>query len=316
MKKILQKCIVMLVTMTMSGVILAGCGDAKESSKSLETESTVLKEELKNNTADTVEEEKGTIKLVYVNWAEGIAMTNLAKVILEDKMGYDVEVTMADVAPIFTSLSSGDQDVFMDAWLPITHKSYMDKYGKELEDLGNNFEGAKIGLVVPSYMDINSITELNDIADDLDGEIIGIDSGAGIMTTTEEAIDTYDLNLELLPGSGPAMTAALDTAIEKKEPIVVTGWEPHWKFARWDLKFLNDPEGVYGDSETIHTITRKGFSGDMPEAAEFFKNFFMDSQQLGDLMGAISDSDEDPEVVAKEWMDENEDLVQSWIPAE
>lgn len=316
MKNSLRKCIVMLLTMTMSGFVLAGCGDTAESSKSLETESTVLKEELSDNTTDTVNEEKGTIKLVYVNWAEGIAMTNLAKVILEDKMGYDVEVTMADVAPIFTSLSSGDQDVFMDAWLPITHKSYMDEYGKELEDLGNNFEGAKIGLVVPSYMDINSITELNDIADDLDGEIIGIDSGAGIMTTTEGAVDIYNLNLDLIPGSGPAMTAALGSAIEKEEPIVVTGWEPHWKFARWDLKFLDDPEGVYGDSENIHTITRKGFSGDMPEAAEFFKNFFMDSQQLGDLMGAISDSDEDPEVVAKAWMNENEDLVQSWIPAE
>ena len=101
-----------------------------------------------------------------------------------------------------------------------------------------------------------------------------------------------------------------------EEAIVVTGWEPHWMFAKYALKFLEDPEGVYGTSENIHTITRKGFSSDMPKAAAFFTNFYMTSQELGDLMGAIADSDDDPDVVAKAWMESNEDLVASWIPAE
>ena len=259
--------------------------------------------------------EETTIKMVYVNWAEGIAMTNLAKVILEDKMDYTVELTMADVAPIFTSLASGDQDVFMDAWLPVTHQSYMKEYGDELETLGTNFEGARIGLVVPEYMNIQSIEELNDLALDLEGQIIGIDSGAGIMSTAETAIEEYGLSLSLLPGSGPAMTASLETAISKELPIVVTGWEPHWKFARWDLKFLEDPKGVFGESETIYTIARNNFSEDMPQVAKFFDNFEMSSQELGDLMGAIADSSEDPDVVAKEWMDAHPELVSSWIPS-
>lgn len=259
--------------------------------------------------------EETTIKMVYVNWAEGIAMTNLAKVILEDKMDYTVELTMADVAPIFTSLASGDQDVFMDAWLPVTHQSYMKEYGDELETLGTNFEGARIGLVVPEYMNIQSIEELNDLALDLEGQIIGIDSGAGIMSTAETAIEEYGLSLSLLPGSGPAMTASLETAISKELPIVVTGWEPHWKFARWDLKFLEDPKGVFGESETIYTIARNNFSEDMPQVAKFFDNFEMSSQELGDLMGAIADSSEDPDVVAKEWMDAHPELISSWIPS-
>ncbi len=260
--------------------------------------------------------EKGTVKLVYVNWAEGIAMTNLAKVILEDKMGYEVDLLMADVAPIFTSLSTGDQDAFLDAWLPVTHASYMEEYGDSLDDLGNNFEGAKIGLVVPAYMEINSISELNEVIDDLDGDIIGIDAGAGIMSTTETAIESYGLDINLVTGSGPAMTASLDTAIEDGKSIVVTGWEPHWMFAKYDLKFLEDPNGVYGDSENIHTLTRKGLSEDMPEVAAFLENFFMSSQELGDLMGAIANSDEDAEDVAREWMAANETLVESWIPQE
>lgn len=298
MKKLLKKTFALFLTTAVFGCALAGCGANSENSEAPE------------------QTEKETINLAYVNWAEGVAMTNLAKVVLEEKMGYNVELTMADAAPIYISLASGDQDAFLDAWLPITHESYMEEYGDDLDDLGPNFEGAKIGLVVPSYMNINSITELNDIAEELEGQIIGIDSGAGIMNRADEAIGTYALDLDLIAGSGPAMTAALSTAIEDEAPIVVTGWTPHWKFARWDLKFLEDPEGVFGEAEHINTITRKGLSEDMPEVAEFFKSFYMDGQQLGDLMGAISDSDEDPDVVAKAWMEENEDLINSWLAAE
>ncbi|HKM04936.1 MAG TPA: glycine betaine ABC transporter substrate-binding protein [Lachnospiraceae bacterium] len=301
MKKILKKSLMLLVILTMFGYVLSGCGTKDKGIQS-------------TNEKDSGKE--GTIKLVYVNWAEGIAMTNLAKVILEDKMGYTVELTMADVAPIFASLASGDQDIFMDAWLPITHESYMNKYGEEIEEIGVNFEGAKIGLVVPSYVNINSISELNDIKDKLNGDIIGIDSGAGIMIAAEKAIDIYGLDMELIPGSGPAMTAFLGTAIENEEPVVVTGWSPHWKFAKWDLKFLEDTENVFGDAEDIYSLARIGFSEEMPKAATFLANFHMDSQQLGDLMGAISESEEDPDIVARVWMDEHDDLIQSWISEE
>lgn len=54
----------------------------------------------------------------------------------------------------------------------------------------------------------------------------------------------------------------------------------------------------------------------MPQVAEFFKNFKLDDDQLGTLMGDIADSDKDPEEVAKEWMNKNEELVNSWIPKE
>ncbi len=303
MKKYLLKSLILIMVVLLGAALFAGCApqDQGEQDQGGEEEPA---------------EVKGTIKLAYVNWAEGVAMTNLAQAILEDKMGYEVETTMADVAPIFTSLASGDYDAFLDAWLPVTHESYMEEYGEDLNDLGYNFEGARIGLVVPTYMDINSIEELNSIKDDLEGQIIGIDSGAGIMKATADAIEKYGLELELIPGSGPTMTAALKKAIDNNDPVVVTGWAPHWKFARWDLKFLEDPQGVYGDVENIHTVTRKGLGEDMPDVEQFLTNFYMDGQQLGDLMGAIADSEEDPIVVAREWMNAHEDLVNSWLPQE
>lgn len=256
-----------------------------------------------------------TVKLGYVNWSEGIAMTNLVAAVLEDEMGYKVEMTMADVAPVFTSVASGNTDAFLDVWLPLTHEDYMFEYRDKLEDLGPSYTNASIGLAVPTYVPVNSIAELNANKELFGGEIIGIDTGAGIMKATEQAIETYGLDYTLLTGSGPTMTAALKKAIDAQKPIVVTGWKPHWKFARWDLKMLEDPEGVYGAEEDIHTVVRKGLDEDMPEVYEFLMMFQLSEQELGDLMGAIEDnSNEDPKEVARKWAKEHQELIKSWIP--
>lgn len=259
------------------------------------------------------ESQKSTVKLAYVNWAEGIAMTNLASAILQEKMGYKTELTMADVAPVFTSVASGNTDVFLDVWLPVTHEDYMEKYGDKLVDLGTVYENAMLGLVVPSYVEIDSVEQLNDNKDLFSGEIIGIDAGAGLMTATEKAVEAYNLDYKLLTGSGTTMTAALSKAIEAKDPIVVTGWAPHWMFARWDLKVLDDPKNVFGEVENIHIVTRKGLEEDQPEVVEFLKKFKLTEEELGDLMGAIEEDGEDPAAVAKTWMENHEELIQSFL---
>lgn len=259
------------------------------------------------------EADKQTVKLAYVNWAEGIAMTNLAAAILEEKMDYQVELTMADVAPVFTSVSSGNTDAFLDVWLPVTHEDYMEKYGENLVDLGTVYENAMLGLVVPSYVQINSVEELNENKDMFGGEIIGIDAGAGLMTATEKALQEYDLDYNLLTGSGTTMTAALSKAIDANEPIVVTGWAPHWMFARWDLKVLDDPKQIFGEAENIHIVTRKGLEEDQPKVVEFLKKFKLTEAELGDLMGAIEDDGGEPLDVAKTWMNEHEELIQGFI---
>ncbi len=260
---------------------------------------------------------KGTVKLAYVNWSEGIAMTNLAAVVLEDRLGYDVELTMADVAPVFTSVASGNSDAFLEAWLPITHASYMEEYGENLVDLGVVYENAVLGLVVPAYVEVSSIAELNDYKDAFGGEIVGIDAGAGMMAQTELVIEEYGLDFELLPGSGPVMTAALGKAIDAGKAIVVTGWAPHWMFARWDLKVLEDPLGIYGQAENIHKLARVGLEDDMPKVADFLKAFAMTDAELGDLMGVIEESgDQEVIDVARAWANDHAELIDSWLAQE
>lgn len=253
-----------------------------------------------------------TVKIAYPNWAEGIAMTNLVAVILEDEMGYDVELTQADPGVIFAAVASGDQDLFLDAWLPNTHADYWEQFGDQIENLGTTYGNGVTGLVVPAYVEIDSIEELNDIAEELNNSITGIGLGAGITKNTNIAIEEYDLDLVQVNSSGPVMTAALADAIESGEPIVITGWKPHWMFDRFDLKVLEDPMGVY-PIDGLRKVARDGFSEDMPDVANMLKNFSMTEDQLLSLMVAIDESDDDAIDVASDWARNNRPLVESWM---
>lgn len=256
--------------------------------------------------------DKGTVKIGYVNWAEDIAVSNLWKVILEDQ-GYKVELTQLDVAPLFVGLSKGDIDIFMDAWLPVTHEAYWKQYKNNLEDYGIWYQGAaKIGLVVPKYVTIDSIAQLKDQAKKFDGKIIGIDAGAGIMKAAARANQSYGLGLEVVQGSEPAMMAALDKDYNKNKWIAITGWSPHWMFAKYDLKYLDDPKKEFGAAEEIHTLAGKDFSSQQPEVAAMLKKFKMTDAQIGGLEALINEGMEAPEA-AKKWINDNKSTVDSWI---
>lgn len=253
------------------------------------------------------------ISIAYPNWAEGIAVTHLAREILVEQ-GFQVELLNADIAPIFTSLARGKTDVFLDSWLPVTHKPYFEKYQGKFEILGQVFDSARIGLVVPVYVPINSIEELPEFTERFNGEIVGIDAGTGIMKCTETAIPTYGLDYKLMISSGPAMTALLDKAIKKKEWIVVTGWTPHWMFDRYELKVLEDPKNIYGVSEYIRAIARTGFSKEHPFAAELLGNIHLTDRQISSLMSAIEQTRGTEREAVREWIKQNRALVDSWIP--
>ncbi|MCG7335657.1 glycine/betaine ABC transporter [Sporosarcina sp. ACRSM] len=150
------------------------------------------------------------------------------------------------------------------------------------------------------------------VGESVNYKITGIDPGAGLMETTEKAIEEYELtDWDLVSGSGAAMTAALKKAYDKEDPIIVTGWTPHWKFAEFDLKFLEDPKGVYGGEEQIRSIGRLGLAEDMPEAHQILSNFHWSQDDMGSVMIAIQNGEKE-EVAAQNWIDANEEKVAEW----
>src|SRR5690625_2363727 len=254
------------------------------------------------------------VEFGYVLWDSEIAATHVLAAAIEDELGYDVNLVAVDAGPLYTGLAQGDLDFTVSAGLPAVHAHYWEEFGPDLLDLGPNLEGSLIGLVVPTYVDIDSIAELNDHAADFQGEITGIDPGAGIMTATELAVDVYGLDLDLIDSSDASMMAALDRAVRRGDWIVITGWDPHWMWLAYDLKFLEDPEGAFGEAGNAHTIVNPEFAESAPaDLLALLDAFYWTGDDMGEVMLAIHEDGLDPWEAARNWLAANPGKVAAWL---
>lgn len=154
-----------------------------------------------------------------------------------------------------------------------------------------------------------------DYSEAVDYTITGIEPGAGISVTTEKAIEEYE-NLdgwEVELSSTGAMMTELGTAIASEEPIVITGWNPHWMFAEYpDMKYLEDPKGVYGEEEDIVSLARTGLKEDKPEAYKMIEQFEWDVEDMESIMFEAQETGEEIEDIAAQWVEDNQDKVEKW----
>jgi glycine betaine/proline transport system substrate-binding protein len=253
-------------------------------------------------------DDKGTITLGFLpSWTDGLSTAYL----LENKLtelGYTVEMqTLTEAGPLYAGLAQGDIDIYPSAWPDLTHADYMDKYGDSIEDLGEYYQGAKLTLAVPEYVDIDSIDQLAGQADRFDGKIYGIEPGAGLTKQTQEtALPGYGLDgeYELVTSSTAAMLTELDNAIAAQKDIAVTLWRPFWANDAFAVKDLADPDGLMGDPEALHFLGREGFAEEFPDAAELIAGIQLDDEQYGAL----------EDLVVNEYGEGREaEAVQAWL---
>ncbi|QAS51696.1 glycine betaine ABC transporter substrate-binding protein [Halobacillus litoralis] len=173
------------------------------------------------------------------------------------------------------------------------------------EDEGNETTGDSEG-------GESSSEEVN-YGEELNYEITGIEAGAGVVATAETAVEEYE-NLsgwEVSTSSSGAMATALGEAVENEEPIVVTGWTPHWKFAKYDLKYLEDPKEVFGGEEQIKTMVRQGLEEEKPNAYKILDQFNWEAADMESVMLEITNGTSEQEA-AQNWISENQDKVDAW----
>ncbi|MEE7447624.1 glycine/betaine ABC transporter substrate-binding protein [Methylobacterium radiotolerans] len=252
------------------------------------------------------------VRLAYVEWADAVAATTILKQVLEEK-GYTVKAVPLAAAAMWQAVATGDADASVAAWLPVTQAAYYEKLKDRLDLLGPNVTGAKIGWVVPAFSPLTSIEDLKTRAAEVDGKVIGIDPGAGVMKSSEAAIKAYGLPVKLVDGSDATMTSALKNAIRQKKDIVVTGWTPHWMFARYELKYLTDPKKTFGEDESVNTIVRKGLKEDLPEVYAILEKFKLGIKDEEAMMAQNEERGVKPDQTAAKWIAENRATVDSWL---
>ncbi|MFF5976217.1 ABC transporter permease/substrate binding protein [Streptomyces sp. NPDC012769] len=258
------------------------------------------------------------ISLGYIPWDEGIASTFLWKELLE-RRGYEVDTKQLEAGALYTGLAGGQIDFQTDAWLPVTHAQYWEKYRNKLEDLGSWYGPTSLELTVPSYMkDVNTLADLKGKAGKFDGRIVGIEPSAGMMgILKDKVLKDYGLEGEykVVDGSTPGMLAELKRAYDKKEPIVTTLWSPHWAYSTYDLKKLQDPKGSWGKGDGVHTLARKGFTQDNPEVGAWLKKFKLSEKELTGLEAVIQETGKGKEQEGvRTWLDRNPGVAERLAP--
>ncbi|CAM3280059.1 glycine betaine/proline transport system substrate-binding protein [Pseudomonas gessardii] len=253
-----------------------------------------------------------TLSIGYVDgWSDSVATTHVAAEVIRQKLGYEVKLQAVATGIMWQGVATGKLDAMLSAWLPATHGEYWTKNKDKVVDYGPNFKEAKIGLIVPEYVKAKSIEDLKTDTT-FKNKIVGIDAGSGVMLKTDEVIKQYGLDYKLQASSGAAMIAELTRAEDKQDSIAVTGWVPHWMFAKWKLRFLEDPKGIYGAAETVNSIGSKGLEKKAPEVAAFLKKFqWASKDEIGAVMLAIQEGAK-PDVAAKDWVAKHPERVAEW----
>ena len=264
-----------------------------------------------------LEENKKELVMGDLGWDEGVAVSNLTKALLEDELGYDsVELKTLDAAPLFERVGNGELDAFQDVWMP-NHQEYLSTVQDDVEQLDPWFrDKTRVGIAVPSYMNITSIPQLNQTATE---EIGGIKPEAEISKRISDVvIPTYGLTQEYSSWDAPAaMLFEADKRIRNREPFAFIAWSPHWMNQEYDLVYLDDPKDALGelnDYSTITTIVRKPLSNDEPVAYAFMKALALTEEQTDDLESTINAAG-DPLLGARQWVKNNRGVVQPWIDA-
>lgn len=311
-----------LVLAVLAAVLLTGCGRGRAGEEGVSPELA----------ARRAERAEVTLRLVHPDWSSETASANLFKAVLQRRLGYQVELQTVPVEAMWRQVAAGEAEILTGAWLPRTHQGYYEEYGESLVDLGPNLTGARIGLVVPTVtpgrqtgatgkqgrelVTITSIPELRNSASRFDGEIVGIESGAGVVSRTREAIEAYDLIglYNLVESDEERMVRRVGEAVRRGEWIVATGWKPHWMFELYNLRFLKDPQGIYGGEESIHTMVRQGLETDAPDARTVLARVSYEPEDLERLMRWIEEDEAgNPYRQALRWLDAHPETVDAWV---
>ena len=260
-----------------------------------------------------------TLRLGWSPWADAEVVSLIAQSVIQQAYDVNVERVLADIGIQYASLARGDLDLMLMAWLPLTHRDYYRRVRERVVDFGSMYSG-RLGWVVPDYVpesELSSIPDLRDpsLAARFENRVQGIDPGSGLNQASALALKTYLLkNLELVSSSSAAMTAVLDQAIRQQRWVIVTSWTPHWMFARYRLRFLQDPERVFGGIEWIHALGRSQLDLEMQEVAGFLTRFHLPDQEMSDLL--LQANDRTAEAAVEDYIASHQARVRYWITGE
>jgi glycine betaine/proline transport system substrate-binding protein len=263
-----------------------------------------------------------TIRLSDIGWSDVTATTALFSALAKD-LGYQPAVTVLSVPVTYASMKNKDIDVFLGNWMP-SMAADRDKFIADgsVEVIRANLTGAKYTLAVPAYTYTQGLKDFNDIqrfAPQLEHSIYGIEPGndgnrllLGMIKQNLFGLQDF----KLVESSEQGMLAEVERAYRAHAPIVFLAWDPHPMNMRFDLRYLNGGDGVFGPNfggASVYTNTRAGYSAQCPNIGRLLRNLQFSPRAESEVMAGILDRHESPAAAARAWLDAHPAAVAQWL---
>ncbi len=269
--------------------------------------------------ANSVQAADDTIDFGYVQWPGVTVKTEVAKKVI-DYLGYETSMTSGSQAIVFKGMDTGDLDVFLGNWMP-TMKMHFDKYEEKgtIKNVRVNLLDVVYKTAVPTYVweaGVKSFEDLNEHADKFNSTVYGIEPGNEGNLIIQKAIDNDTYNLgdwKLQASSTAGMLTSAKRAINQEEWIAFNAWKPHYMNVMFDIKYLEDPEGIWGSGERVLTVVRTGFEEENPNVYKFFEEFKVTAPMQNKWIDMYKRQEMDPEEVAEQWIANNPEVVYQWV---
>jgi glycine betaine/proline transport system substrate-binding protein len=268
------------------------------------------------------QEQCDTINFSDVGWTD-ITATTAATTFVLKALGYETDIKVLSVPVTYTSMASGDIDIFLGNWMP-TMEADIAPYREAgtVDTVRENLEGAKYTLATNAKGAELGIGDFADIAgqrDALDGKIYGIEPGNDgnrLILDMIEA-DAFGLSgFELVESSEQGMLAQVARASDRGEPVIFLGWEPHPMNANFEMTYLEGGDDWFGPNlggATVFTNTRSGYVQECPNTGKVLQNLKFSLAMENEIMGKILNDGMDPEAAAKDWLAANQDVLGPWL---
>ncbi|MBV4461106.1 choline ABC transporter substrate-binding protein [Pseudomonas sp. COR58] len=260
-----------------------------------------------------------TVKMADPGWSD-IAATNAITGFLLDGMGYKPKVDTLAVPITFGGLKDGQVDVFLGNWMP-AQQGFYDKFVAtgDVTQLAKNLDGTEFTLAVPDYVwdaGVHDFADLNKYADKFDKKIYGIGSGAPANISLQEMIKKDDFGMgqwKLIESSEQAMLAEVSRAVKKQKFVTFLGWTPHPMNVQLKMHYLKGGEKYFGDTGSVHTLTRKGYAEACPNVGRLLTNLSFTQQMENSIMAEVVNKKISNADAAKAWIKANPAVLEKWL---
>ncbi len=285
------------------------------------------------------------IKLALNEWTGQHITTHVAGEILK-RAGYEVEYVTAGYFPQFTALADGTVSASLEIWSNNIGENWIKARdtGKVVH-IGNLGLDTNEGWMYPIHMESTcpGLPDWNALADCAqtmataetfpDGRILSYPADWG--TRTVDMIKGLGIPYQAVPaGSEGALVAELKAAKEKKSPLIMMFWAPHWVLAEVDVGWVQAPkyepacvdDPAWGpnpdevndcgvDVAITFKVAWSGLAEKWPAASAFLEAFQMKDTDQIPMMAAIDVNGQDLAEVTKAWVDANEATWRPWLDA-